>query len=161
VTDRNLPTLRSIAVDGAVLKDLPLDALDALLSEAEAENKIISAAKRAITSHIDARFAPEIAEAYDIKGADFGTVHVTIGEFDIEVNTPKKAEWDQKKLASIVDEIRTAGDDPTEFVKVEYAVEEKKYAAWPSYLQTKFEPARTLKPGTRTLKLARAKQEAA
>lgn len=161
MTTRNLPTLRSIALDADVLHALELDTLEALLTEAEAENKIISAAKRAIISAIDNRYAAQIAAAYNAKGADFGTVHVEADGFDIEVNTPKKAEWDQAKLAEIHAEIAAAGDDPTEFMKVEYAVEEKKYAAWPSYLQTKFEPARTLKPGTRTLKLARLDQKAA
>jgi hypothetical protein len=161
MTRPNLPTLRSIAADAGVLRALPLDAIDALLIECDAENKIISAAKRHILASLDERYAAQIAGAYDAQQKDFGTVHVFAEGFDLEVNTPKKAEWDQAQLAVKANEIAAAGDDPTEYLDVIYAVPERKFTAWPAHIRAAFEPARTLKPGTRTFKLARAKQEAA
>lgn len=158
---RNLPSLRSIATDAGVLTGLPLDALDALLTEAEAENKIISAAKRAITGAIESRYASQIAAVYIAKDSDFGTVHVTVDGYDLEVNTPKKAEWDQDKLREIRERIRFSGDNPSEYIKETLSVDERAYGVWPAHIRNTFEPARTLKPGTRTLKLAPAKAEAA
>jgi hypothetical protein len=155
MTNRNLPTLRSIATDPGVLKTLPLDALDALLCEAEAENKIVSAAKRAITSHVEALYAPHISAAYAASDKDFGTVRVSDGGYEIVIDRPKKTEWDQDALQAAGDRIAAAGDDPSEYLKVTLSVDERKYAAWPSAIRAVFEPARTVKPGTRTVKLVR------
>src|SRR5688500_18408540 len=98
MTRPNLPTLRSIATDPAVLVQLPLDALDVLLSEADAENKIVSAAKRAITAHLETRYAKPISGMYDAKGSDFGSIRLAEFDYEIVVDTPKKVEWDQAKL---------------------------------------------------------------
>lgn len=155
MTERNLPSLRSIALDGAALTGLSIDALDALLSEADAENKIISAAKRAIVSHIEATYAAPIAGAYQAAGKDFGSVHVSDGAYDIIVDTPKKVEWSQEGLAAIEAAIRDSGDKPEEYIKVSRTVEERAYAAWPSHIRATFDDARTVRPGTRTVKLLR------
>jgi hypothetical protein len=152
---RNLPSLRSIATDPAVLAALPLDALDALLSEAEAENKIISAAKRNIVAHIEGQYAKAIAGMYDAKGSDYGAVRVAEFSYDIVVDTPKKVEWDQAKLAEVRERIQFSGDDPSEYIKSTLAVDERAYTAWPAHIRNTFEPARTTKPGTRSIKLVR------
>jgi hypothetical protein len=152
---RNLPSLRSIATDPGVLRGLSLDALDALLTEAEAENKIISAAKRAITGHVEKTYEPHIAAAYAASDKDFGTVRVSDGGYEIVVDTPKKVEWDQEKLADIRSRIQSAGDDPAEYLKATLAVDERAYTAWPAHIRSIFEPARTVKPGSRTVKLVR------
>lgn len=151
---RNLPSLKEIA-SGRTLTDLSLDALDALLSEAETENKLISAAKRAITAHIETIYAGLINQAYSLENKDFGTVHVRDGSYDIEITTPKKVEWSQDQLAAAAHRIAAEGDDPTEYLAVTYTVPEKNYAAWPASIRAVFEPARTVKPGSRTLKLVR------
>lgn len=155
MTSRNLPLLSDIAGDPGVLKSLSLDALDALLCEAEGENKTISAAKRAITTHIDSSYAAAIAGAYQAKGADFGSVHVADGGYDIVVDTPKKVEWDATKLAGIEAAIRDSGDDPAEYIKTARSVDERAYSAWPAHIRATFEEARTVRPGTRTVKLVR------
>lgn len=148
-------------MDSGVLAGLPLDAIDALLIECDAENKIISAAKRAIVACLEDRYAAQIAGAYDAQHKDFGTVHVFDGDFDIEVNTPKRTEWDQAALAAKAAEITAAGDDPSEYVKTTYSVDERAFTGWPAHIRAAFEPARTLKPGPRTFKVTRAKREAA
>lgn len=161
MTRPNLPTLRSVAADPAVLVSLPLDAFDALLTEADAETKIIAAAKKNLTAALENRYREAIAGAYQADGKDFGTVHVADGEYDIEVNTPKKAEWDQDKLADLFERIKFSGENPSDYIKVSYAVSETAFGSWPDIIRKNFEPARTLKPGARTLKLARSKAEAA
>lgn len=153
---RNLPSLREIALNGPPTKPgLSLDALEALLAECEAENKIVSAAKRAITAYIETSYAGDIAAAYADQGKDFGTVRVTDAGYDIVVDTPKKTEWDQAKLADIRSKIQFSGENPNDYVKVSYAVDERAYAAWPTKIRQTFEPARTVKPGSRTVKLVR------
>lgn len=155
MTRPNLPTLRSIAADAGVLKALPLDALDALLTECDAENKIVSAAKRAINAHLEALYAPQIASAFDAQQKDTGTVRVPDGGYEIVVDRPKRVDWDQAALADIRSKIQFSGDDPSEYIKVSYAVEERAYSAWPAHIRSTFEPARTLKPGPTSVKLVR------
>lgn len=155
MTNRNLPTLRAIAADPALARSLDLDTLDALLSEVAAETTIINAAKKALTGELERRYQPQIDAAFAAEAKDFGTVHVLDGGFDIEVNVPKKVEWDEDKVVEIGDAMKAAGDDPTEYIKVSYSVEERKFTAWPEHIRRVFEPARALKPGTRTVKLAR------
>lgn len=157
---RNLPSLEDIT-SGTDLRHLDLEEIEAVLAECERTSKLSSAAKKAIVAHLETRFAGAIEAAYEQNAKDFGTIHVIDGAFDVEVSTPKKVEWDQKALHAICVEISEAGDDPREFVNVEYSIEEKKFTAWPGFLQTKFAPARVLKKGSRTVKLSRVKSEAA
>lgn len=154
---RNLPSLRSIAADPSVARDLPLDAIDALLSEAAAETTIVAAAKKALNGELERRYGSTITAAFSAKGADFGTVHVTDGVFDLEVNVPKKVEWDQGQLQAIGDRIAEAGDKPHEYITTELKVDERKFTAWPEHIRAIFEPARTLKPGSMTIKLSMKK----
>jgi hypothetical protein len=155
MTRPNLPTLRSVATDPSVLVSLPLDALDALLTEADAETKIVGAAKKAITACLETRFASDIAAAYAGAGKDFGAVRVPDGEYEVLVDRAKKVEWDQAALADIRERIQSSGDNPSEFIKTTYAVDERAYSAWPKAIRKTFEPARTVKPGTVSVKLVR------
>ena len=151
---RNLPSLSDIAA-GTSLAGLSIDALDALLSEAEMQNKMISAAKRAICSHIETTYIAHIAAALNAKGSDFGTVRISDGGYEIVVDTPKKVEWSQSALAEVAAEIAQGGDDPGEYLKTSLTVDERAYTAWPLAIRSVFEPARTVKPGSRTVKLVR------
>lgn len=155
MTSRNLPTIRAVALDPSVLKALSLDAYDALLAEIDGETKITTAAKRAIVAHIEAAYAGDITHAYAAKGADFGSVRVSDGGYEILVDTPKKVEWDQARLQLAHSNIVQAGDDPDEYIKTALTVDERAYAAWPAHIRAVFEAARTVKPGTRTVKLVR------
>jgi hypothetical protein len=155
MTRPNLPTLRSVATDAGVLKSLPLDALDALLTECDAENKIVSAAKRAIGAHLEQRYASQIEGAFSAQQKDTGTVRISDGGYDLVVDRPKRVEWDQAKLADIRSRIQFSGEDPGEYIKASYAVDERAYGAWPTNIRSTFEPARTLKPGPTSIKLVR------
>lgn len=75
------------------------------------------------------------------------TVRVEDGEFVIVADLPKRVKWDQARLAAIVEEIRAAGEDPTEYVTIEFKVRERNYAAWPNSIRSAFEPARTVETG--------------
>jgi hypothetical protein len=50
---------------------------------------------------------------------------------------------------------RTAGDDPSEYLKSPTPSTSAKYAAWPAHIRAVSNPARTVKPGSRTIKLVR------
>ena len=94
-------------------------------------------------------------------GKDFGTIRFDDGDTTITADLPKRAVWDQGKLESIVERIRHAGEDPSEYVEVAYKVAERKFTAWPEHIRSTFEAARTVKPGKPVFKLAPKKAEAA
>lgn len=158
---RNTPSLAAIVADPDLLKGYNLADLADLIDFADATKKEAEAAAKLLRGFVLDRNAVAIKAAYDAKGSDTGTVHVFAGGFDLEVNTPKKVEWDQDKLAAACAKIAAAGDNPGEYVKIERKVEEKAFTAWPSLLKRQFADARTLTPGTPTLKIAAASEQAA
>ena len=88
-------------------------------------------------------------------GKDTGTVTFRDGVVRVSADLPKRVEWDQAHLSRIVERIRAAGEDPGEFVEISYRVSEAQYNAWPLTLRSSFAPARTLKTGKPTFRLAR------
>jgi len=87
-------------------------------------------------------------------GKDTGTVNFDDDGIRITCDLPKRPSWDQKKLADIAKRIAADGDDPAEYLDITYKVAERKYTAWPETLRQAFTPARTLKMGKPTFKLA-------
>ena len=67
---------------------------------------------------------------------------------------PKCVDWDQEKLATLVERIRAEGDDPAEYVDVAIKVPERKFAAWPSHIRSAFEDARTVRTGKPSIRLS-------
>ncbi|RYU61318.1 hypothetical protein EWI61_04805 [Methylolobus aquaticus] len=103
---------------------------------------------------LDRKYA-ETAKALRLsQGKDTGVVHFDDGAVRISADLPKKVEWDQPRLAEIVQRIQANGDDPAEFVEVTYRVSETKFNAWPESLRRVFAPARTLKTGKPGFRLA-------
>ena len=85
---------------------------------------------------------------------DAGTVRFVDGDVTIVADLPKRVEWDQDKLAAVVERIRAAGDNPAEYVEVSYKVAERAYTSWPEHIRTTFTGARTVRTGRATFKLS-------
>lgn len=84
---------------------------------------------------------------------DTGTVRFDDGAVTVIADLPKRVDWDQAQLAGLVERISAAGDDPAEYVDVNFKVPERKYAAWPESIRQNFEPARTVRTGALKVKL--------
>lgn len=103
----------------------------------------------------------EILKAYEAsietelqsKDEPYGTVNVFDGDATLKVTIPKKVSWDQEKLIGIVQEIVQAGHVATDYVDIEYYVPETKYKSWPTNIREAFIVARTIEPGTPTIKI--------
>ncbi len=80
-------------------------------------------------------------------GKDTGTVRFADGAVTVVAELPKRVDWDQAKLAALVDRIKADGEDPTEYVDISFDVAERKYSAWPAHIRTAFEGARTVRTG--------------
>lgn len=76
-----------------------------------------------------------------------GVINVEADGVKIKHSQAKSISWDQIILEGIADDIRAAGDDPSEYMNTVLSIEERKYSAWPKIIQKKFLPARTERPG--------------
>jgi len=79
------------------------------------------------------------------EGKDAGTARIEDGGFEVVVEVPKRVEWDQEKLAAAIERIPEGERD--QYVRIAYAVDERRYVAWPEALKAFFRDARTVKTG--------------
>ena len=82
--------------------------------------------------------------------APFGSISDGV---TVVADLPKKVEWDQPLIAAVVERIRAAGDDPSQYVDIAIKVPERKYGAWPDNIRAAFAPARTVKTGKQSFRL--------
>ena len=85
--------------------------------------------------------------ARNADGKDTGTIRFADGAVTVVAELPKRVDWDQTKLASLVERIKADGEDPAEYVDISFDVAERKYSAWPAHIRTAFEGARTVRTG--------------
>lgn len=152
---QNIPTIDQLAGDPAQIAELDLETIAVLIEDAKALSSRATSVSRALQGEVEARCKDQIAAAYLAKGEDTGTVHVTVDGFDVEVGRAKKVEWSQSDLAALREQIRAANDNPDDYIDVSLTVPERKFTAWPESIQAKFADARTVKPGSVSIKLAR------
>lgn len=143
---QRLPVNELVAVPAdhlALLQEAVRDAADAAKRQQDWIEGIIAVrySERAIALRAEQR-------------KDTGTVRFADGNVTVVADLPKRVEWDQDKLAAVVERIRAAGDNPAEYVEVTYKVPERAYAAWPARIRDAFTGARTVRTGKATYKLS-------
>ena len=118
----------------------------------------LQALAKAVVDHLDRALDLKYSkQAHALRlaaGKDTGVVHFDDGHVQVAADLPKKVEWDQKKLADLVRRMTANGDNPAEYVEINYRVSETKFNAWPETLKSAFAPARTLKTGKPAFRLA-------
>lgn len=146
---QNTPSIdQLINLPAGEIAQLPVELLAALQREIDAAAKQMKAVTARFSTALEVRYAARAAEARRACGKDTGTVRIVDGDFTVVADLPKRVEWDQAKLAAMVERIRAAGEDPAEYVEISFKVPERAYAAWPEAIRQGFEPARTVKTGT-------------
>jgi hypothetical protein len=145
----NTPTVDDLPGLGPQeIAQLPVELLAVLQRDVEERLKQAKAAKARLDGGLMVRYATRAAEARRACGKDTGTVRLADGEFTVVADLAKLVDWDQDLLTEMVERIRTAGGNPTQYVDIALKVPERKYAAWPDVIRVDFEPARTVRPGT-------------
>ena len=147
----SLDTLRHMPVSDVIA--LPAEHLALLQTDAR---EALDAAKRLqdwIEAAIALRYEQRAIGPRAAAGKDTGTVRFQDGTVEIAVDLPKKVEWDQTRLAALVEQIRAGGEDPDQYVEVSFKVSERAYTAWPDRIRQAFEPARTVRTGRQTFRL--------
>ena len=91
----------------------------------------------------------------------FGEVVFEDDGVQVVVDLPREVVWDQKKLRAIAECIRAQGEDPGEFLDIQYHVPEERFDYWPETIQRAFEAAFTIKPGSPTYRLVALGREVA
>ena len=146
---QNTPSIdQLINLPAGEIAQLPVELLAALQREIDAAAKQMKAVTARFSTALEVRYAARAAEARRACGKDTGTVRIVDGDFTVVVDLPKRVEWDQAKLAAMVERIGAAGEDPAEYVEISFKVPERAYVAWPEAIRQGFEPARTVKTGT-------------
>ncbi|HEV7266520.1 MAG TPA: hypothetical protein VGN83_16595 [Falsiroseomonas sp.] len=144
----NRPTLdaaRSMPVSEVLA--LPAEHLALLQEEVRAG---LDAAKRSadwIEGAIALRYEQRAIGARAEARKDTGTVRFQDGSVEVAADLPKRVEWDQRRLATLAEQIRAGGEDPGEYLEVSFKVSERAYTAWPERIRKAFEPARTVRTG--------------
>ena len=118
----------------------------------------LQALAKAVVDHLDRALDLKYSkQAHALRlaaGKDTGVVHFDDGNVRVTADLPKKVEWDQKQLHELILRIASGGDNPAEFIETSYRVSETKYQAWQESLRSQFTPARTVKVGKATYRLA-------
>ncbi len=140
------------------IAQLPVELLAAMQREIDAAAKQMKAVTARFNTALEVRYASRATDARRACGKDTGTVRLADGDFTVVADLPKRVDWDQPRLAAMVERIRAAGEDPAEYVETSFKVSERSYAAWPEAIRQGFEPARMVRTGT--LKIAILPQDA-
>jgi hypothetical protein len=139
---------------------LPPGQLMLLLEDAEAAIEATRTAKAWLEGALGLKYGERNTAALAAAGKDTGTIRFDDEDITVVVETPKKVEWDQAKLAALVSLMMESGDCPTEYVEITYRVPERKYAAWPSRIREAFAPARLVRIGKPSFRLQPKAEEA-
>ena len=154
----NTPSIDElINLPAGEIAQLSVELLAAMQREIDAAAKQMKAVTARLSTALEVRYAARAAEARRACGKDTGTVRLADGDFTVVADLPKRVEWDQTQLAAMVERIRAAGDDPSEYVEISFKVPERAYVAWPEAIRQGFEHARTVETGA--LKIAILPQE--
>ena len=109
----NTPTVDDLP--GLGLQDiaqLPVELLAILQRDVDERIKRDKAAKARLDGALTVRYATRAAEERQAAGKDTGTIRFDDGDFTVVADLPKRVDWDQDRLAAMVERIRAAGDDP-------------------------------------------------
>ena len=148
----SLDDIRSLPI--GEIAALPAAHLALLQEDAEAAVATAKTLKEWLEGAIALRYADRAATLRREQGKDTGTVRFADDDVMVVADLPKKAEWDQARLATLIERIRAGGDDPADYVEISYRVPERKFAAWPARIREAFAPARTVRTGKPTFTLS-------
>ncbi len=122
---------------------LPAELLLDLQTTALAETARVKRLRDRLEAGIAQRYEAAATTERTAQGKNSGTVRVEDEGVVVVADLPKKVSWDQDRLAAMAERIRTAGDDPTEYLEIADLVPERLFGAWPEALRDGFADARS------------------
>lgn len=137
---------------------LPVEQLALLAEDLSTAEKEVKAQRAALLATLDRRYSARAQAARHAEGKDTGVVRLADGAYEVVAGLPKNVAWNQPQLALLWARIRDSGDDPAQYIDVEYSVPEDRYNALPEALRTPFTGCRTVKTGKPTYKFEQKKE---
>ncbi|OYW52999.1 MAG: hypothetical protein B7Y80_18715 [Hyphomicrobium sp. 32-62-53] len=137
----------------AEIASLPAEELARLQKEADAALRQAKLILACLDGALTQKYADRAKAARADVQKDFGVARFQDGAVTVVADLSKKVEWNQGKLAGLVDRIKSEGEDPHEYVEITYRVAERNYTSWPLNLRSLFQPARTVRPGKESFEL--------
>ena len=125
----------------AEMAELPTSDLAEMQAEIAYAMDRAKSLKSLLDHAITEKFRTQIEQKYAEKRT--GTAHILDGDYDIEINVPKKIDWDQDLLRAAEKQIKEWGDDPEEYISITRKVSETAWKSWPPRLKEMFADART------------------
>jgi len=144
----------AFALSEAELATLPQHQLQSFDSELNRAIAALGTMRDRLDGALARRYGEAARHARLSAGKDFGVIHLDDGPLRVTADLPKKVSWDQEQLGDLVERIRAAGENPAEYVETVFRVSETRYLAWPEHIRSHFAPARTVKPGKASFRLA-------
>ncbi len=139
----------------AELEVMPLAELNELMQRVSSAEESARQYKQFLQAVMHHRFGIKANQLRQDAGKTTGVVRFEDDGFVVISDLPKRPEYDQRKLKEAVEALRRWGEDPEDYVGIEFKVSETKFGAWPPAVRDLFEPARTIKAGKPTYKLER------
>ena len=133
---------------------LPPEELQELQITLLAMHTNVKATLDRVHSVLDQRYGDQASAKRLETGKDFGVCHFTDGPLQVTVDLPKRVSWDQAQLSAIATRIANSGEKVSDFIDIEFSISESRYNNWPTSLKEQFGPARTVKPGKTSYRLA-------
>jgi hypothetical protein len=137
-------------INPKALLDLPIDQLELLLSEAQANVTAADAVLDNLKSILAVRFESKAAELRRAKGKDTGIVRVVEGDYEVVADLPKKVVWSQPQLLQALSAL---GDLADEIATFDIKINERAFLDLAPEHQAILLPARTVKTGKATYSL--------
>jgi len=110
-----------------------------------------------LTKKIEAHCVAKADELRRLQGKDTGAASFVDGGLKVTVTLPKTVKWDNDRLAELAAKMKDCGDDPAQYLKMTYGVDERRYKEWPGTVQAAFLPARTVTTGKPKIEIKEAK----
>lgn len=134
------------------------DELLRLITAAEATIAVAKKNVDQLKAELLIRRKDEIAALLKAKDEPFGDVKIIIGNYQVKVATPKKVKYDQTKLKTIAAQMAKEDVNPELYMKVEYDISETVYKGWPQEMKDYFADARSIEPGSVSIKIVEGKE---
>lgn len=147
-----------------VIRNLSVEEVVFLAEDLNFRHSILDRDSATYEHVLSVRFGGLVDPAYIGAEKDTGkvTVSVDIG-WNLSLNRVKTVSWDQEQLAALYSRIEQSGDNPEVYIKrvvsTSYKVAEAAYKSWPPEIQSAFEPARTVTPGTTSFTIEPKKEK--
>ena len=153
MTKLTLEQVPRIAVGDLAAK--PIGQLYELMDQAAKEAAHYKQIRDWLHGAVKIKYRQQLQTERASRGKDTGIIHIDDSGFVISEDVPKKVIWDQNMLESIAQQLANEGEDPTEYIKADLTVSERKYQSWPEKIKRQFADARTLIPNAPRLTIKR------